>query len=34
VTYYFAATSIDNAGDESAFSNETVYEVPSAAAVV
>jgi hypothetical protein len=34
VTYYFAATSIDNAGDESAFSNETVYEVPSAAAML
>ena len=34
VTYYFAATSIDNAGDESAFSNETVYETPSAAAML
>ena len=34
VTYYFAATSIDNVGNESAFSNETVYETPSAAAML
>jgi hypothetical protein len=32
VTYYFAATSIDNTGNESLFSNEAVYTVPSAAA--
>ena len=34
VTYYFAATSIDSAGDESPFSNEAVYTVPSAAATL
>ena len=34
VTYYFAATSIDSAGDESAFSNEAVYTVPPAAATL
>jgi hypothetical protein len=33
-TYYFAATSIDNNGDESPFSNEAIYVVPSAAATL
>ena len=33
-TYYFAATSIDSTGDESPFSNEAVYTVPSAAAAL
>ena len=34
VTYYFAATSIDGAGNESPFSNEAVYTVPTAAAAL
>lgn len=28
-TYYFAATAVDALGDESPFSNETVYSVPT-----
>ena len=33
-TYYFAASAIDSAGEESPFSNEAVYEVPSFAATL
>ena len=33
-TYYFAATTVDNAGKESGFSNETSYTVPLPAAVL
>ncbi len=33
-TYYFAATSLDEAGNESPFSNEAIYQVPSAAATL
>ena len=33
-TYYFAATCIDSEGVESDFSNEAIYEVPSAAATL
>src|SRR5262249_45280867 len=29
ITYYFAATAYDSAGDESDFSNEILYNVPS-----
>jgi hypothetical protein len=32
-TYFFAATTYDRAGDESAFSNEASYAVPAAAAL-
>lgn len=30
-TYYFAATTVDSAGNESSFSNEASYTVPAAA---
>ena len=33
-TYYFAATTVDSAGKESGFSNETSYTVPMTAAVL
>ncbi len=33
-TYYFAATSVDGDGNESPFSNEAVYNVPTAAAAL
>jgi hypothetical protein len=33
-TYFFAATSLDEAGNESPFSNEAIYQVPSAAAML
>jgi len=33
-TYYFAAIAVDTAGEESPFSNEAVYEVPSFAATL
>ena len=33
-TYYFAATTVDSAGNESGFSNETSYTVPMPAAVL
>lgn len=33
-TYYFAATTYDSAGDESAFSNEATYTVPGGASLV
>ena len=34
MTYYFAAIAIDSAGEESPFSNEAVYQVPSFAATL
>ena len=34
ITYYFAITAIDSAGDESSLSPEVVYQVPSAAATL
>jgi Fibronectin type III domain len=33
-TYYFSATAFDSDGDESPFSNEAVYTVPSATATL
>jgi hypothetical protein len=33
-TYFFAATSLDGAGNESPFSNEAIYQVTSAAATL
>jgi len=33
-TYYFAATTLDGAGNESSFSNETSYTVPVTAATL
>lgn len=33
-TYYFAATTYDDAGNESEFSNEAIFSVPAVAAVI